>query len=83
MTRQEWTVMAKALAEVRKKVSEAWPPKGGYTMFAADVHDRKLIRGAKLQGIDDAARCIATRLKARSVRFNERVFLEIVGVGRD
>jgi hypothetical protein len=63
-------------------VHESWPPKGGYMASSPDVHDRKLIRGAKLQAIDETARAVCHVLKARSSRFDGARFLRMVGVER-
>lgn len=78
MRRRGWTEIAEAMGRYRREVVESWPPFGGYRTDAADVHDRKLIRGAKLAAIDEAARRVCRALKRSSSRFDGKIFMRIV-----
>lgn len=72
--------IAKAIGATRTSVEKSWPPCGGYRIDAGDVHDRKLIWYATLDGIDRAARVLARTLRAQSSRFDEAKFLALAHV---
>lgn len=80
MNRQEWTEVARALAAVRAELVAKWPPKAGYMTNAVDVHDRKLIHFATIDGIDKSIRAVCRALKSRSSRFDAATFLRIAGL---
>lgn len=79
MTRQEWNELAKALSKVRAEISSSWPPRHGYMANAPDVHDRKLIYFATLDGFDKAARTVMLLLRSKSSRFDPERFMRLIG----
>lgn len=82
MRRKEWTDIALAMSACRAELVAAWPPRGGYVTTAGDVHDRKLIYHSRIDGFDKAARTLAKALREQSARFNEKMFLRLVGTKR-
>jgi hypothetical protein len=78
MNRQEWRAIALALQAARLEIESLWPPRGGYNATGAAVHDQKLIRSARLDGVQRTALAICNVLKSRSSRFDPIRFMAIV-----
>lgn len=80
MNRVEWTQIAQSISQERAKFAKSWPPKDGYMADARDVHDRKLMYYATLDGFDRATRALCHALRSRSSRFDGERFLRIAGL---
>jgi hypothetical protein len=78
VNRQEWIALARALRAARLEIEALWPPRGGYNALGGGVHDQKLIRAARLDGLERTARRICEALKSRSSRFDPKRFMRIV-----
>jgi hypothetical protein len=82
VTRSDWLAIAEAVHVVRKDAAVGWPP-GHADTDARAAHDRKLIHYATLDVIDRVAVALASAIRDRCSRFDERRFLRIVGVRGD
>lgn len=69
MTREAWTDIAKALADLRQKLLE----------HAATSTRTKTLHLARIDGVDLSARAVCHALRQRSKRFDSRRFMRIVG----
>jgi hypothetical protein len=80
MIRAEWEQIAKALGDLRERIDAEWPPKSGYRTIDPDVHDRRLIRAAKLHVMEEVTYAMCAVLKKRSSRFDGPRFLRMAGL---
>lgn len=77
MNRQEWIALAQALQTARLEIEAIWPPRW-YNAFDPGVAEQRLVREARLDGLDRAARKVCSALRSRSSRFDETRFMSIV-----
>lgn len=75
MTRCEWIAIAKSLGVLRSSVVGDFSSDAS----ASVAHDRKLMHFARLDGIDRAARDVASVIKLHACRFEHQRFMRIVG----